>query len=61
MTSSPNLCPAFWRLTPDEVSRVASLHLHPAELRAVVVGSPSDVLDGAGIPRVGDAGRVPEC
>ena len=31
---------------PDEVSRVASLHLHPAELLAVVVGSPSDVLDG---------------
>ena len=38
--------PRILAVNPDEVSRVASLHLHPAELLAVVVGSPSDVLDG---------------
>ena len=38
--------PRILAVDPNEVSRVASLHLHLAELRAVVVGSPSDVLDG---------------
>ena len=33
-------------IDPEDVTRVASLHLQPDELSAVVVGSPPEVLDG---------------
>ena len=43
--------PRMLAIDPNEVTRVASLHLHPEELLGVVVGSPSEVL--AGLPSVG--------